>query len=70
MTVEINKTGEIFKDKDGKLWLPVNISFDAISQINKIVLGDNVDKDDYKAVAKRKQIHEDILELFDVFTRT
>jgi hypothetical protein len=68
MTVEINPIGQVFTDSEGKKWLPVNISFDAISQINKIVLGDNVDEDDSKAVAIRKQIHEDAIELFTLFT--
>ena len=63
MTVEINPTGEAFTDGDGKKWLPVLMSFDALSEINKIVLGDKVVKDDSKAIAKRKRVHEDALEL-------
>jgi hypothetical protein len=46
----------------------VNMSFDAVSQINKIVLGDTVDEDDSAAVALRKQIHDDALELMQLFT--
>jgi hypothetical protein len=69
MVVEIVPTGELFKDKAGKLWLPVNISFEALRQINKIVLDDKVDKDDYKEWAKRKQVHEDILELQQLFIK-
>jgi hypothetical protein len=65
--LEIKPTGQVFVDDNNKKWLPVNISFDAVSQINKIVLGDTVDKDDSKAVAKRNQIHEDCLKLMDLF---
>jgi hypothetical protein len=68
LTVEIKPTGEVFTDSENKKWLPVNISFDAISQINKIVIGDHVDDDDSVAVAKRKQIHDDAIELFQLFT--
>jgi len=67
LTKEIVETGPAFTDKHGDRWLPVKISFTAVSQINKIVLGDIVDKDDKKAVARREQIHEDCLELFDLF---
>jgi len=67
LTKEINQTGPVFTDKDRNKWMPVNISFTAVSQINKIILGDIVDKDDKKAVAKREQIREDCLELFDLF---
>ena len=67
MTVEINPTGQVFTDNDGKKWLPVNMSFDAISQVNKIVIGDHVDPDDSEALAKRNQIHEDVLELIELF---
>lgn len=54
-------------DKDGKKWLPVLISNEALSQLNKIVLGDEVDPDDKKALELRKQVHEDCLELFKEF---
>ena len=67
LTKEINQTGPVFTDKERKKWMPVNISFTAVSQINKIVLGDIVDKDDFKALAKRRQIEEDCQELFDLF---
>jgi hypothetical protein len=67
LTKEIIKTGEVFTDREGKKWMPVNISFIAVSQINKILLGDNVDKDDFKALAKRRDVQEDCLELFDLF---
>ena len=65
--MEIIPTDKSFSDNEGKKWLPVNISFDAISQINKIVLGDHPDQDDSKAVAKRNQVHEDVLELIKLF---
>ena len=66
MTVEIKPNGVVFKDKDGKAWLPVVVSFEALRQINKIVLGDKVDKDNFEQLAKRRQIHEDVLELMDL----
>jgi len=67
LTKEIVETGPVFTDKNGNTWLPVNISFTAISQINKIILGDVVDENDKNAVAKRTQIQEDCLRLFDLF---
>ena len=68
MTIEINPTGQVFTDSENKKWLPVNISFDAVSQINKIVLGDQVDPDDSVALALRNQIHEDTIEIFELFS--
>ena len=67
MTKEINIDGSIIIDSDGKKWLPVVISNKALSQINKIILGDKVDEDDKDAVELRKQVHEDCLELFKEF---
>ena len=67
MTTEINPTGQVFTDSEGKKWLAVNMSFDAISQINKIVLGDKVDEDDAVATEKRKRIHDDAIELMQLF---
>jgi hypothetical protein len=67
MPVEIKPTGQIFTDSEGKKWLPVNLSFDALSQINKIVMGDHADDGDPIAIAKRNQVHEDVLELIELF---
>jgi len=67
MTELLNATGKIRTAEDGKKWLPVDISFEALRQINKVVLGDVVDSDDKKAVASRRQIHDDILELMELF---
>ena len=69
MAKEIIKipTEPLVIDKDKKKWLPVLISNEALSQINKITLGDIVDEDDRKAKALRKQVHEDCLELFKEF---
>jgi hypothetical protein len=67
MTKEINKTGPVFTDEKGKKWLPVVISNEALSKINKTILGDQVDKDDFKAWAIVKDVHEDCLELFKEF---
>jgi len=69
MTKEIIKNGEIITDKKNKnkKWLPVLISNEALSQINKIVLGDKGDPDDFEKRALRMDIHDDCLELFKEF---
>lgn len=66
MVEEILKNGEI-QTKFNKRYLPVLISNEALSQINKIVLGDKVDADNTKQVALRTQVHEDCLRLFKEF---
>ena len=66
MTEEIIKNGEI-KTIGKRRYLPVLISNEALSQINKIVLGDKVDADNIKQVALRTQVHEDCLRLFKEF---
>jgi hypothetical protein len=63
---EIIKDGEIQTIRK-KRYIPVLISNEALSQINKIVLGDKVDVDDTKQTALRNQIHEDCLRLFKEF---
>jgi hypothetical protein len=67
MTEEIIKDGEIIIDTDGKKWLPVLITNKALSQINKIILGDQIDEDDKRQKELRKQVHEDCLRLFKEF---
>jgi hypothetical protein len=67
MAEEIIKDGEIITDKDGKKWLPVLITNKALSQINKIILGDQIDEDDKRQKELRKQVHEDCLRLFKEF---
>ena len=54
-------------NRNGKKYIRVLISNEALSQINKIVLGDKVDQDDEKQVNLRKQVHEDCLRLFKQF---
>ena len=66
MVQEIIGLGE-FETREGKVYLRVLVSNEALSQINKIVLGDKPDPDDPKQVALRKQVHEDCLRLFDEF---
>jgi hypothetical protein len=67
MAEEIIKDGEIIIDTDGKKWLPVLITNKALSQINKIILGDQIDEDDKRQKELRKQVHEDCLRLFKEF---
>ena len=69
MTVEIIKDGPVFGDKNGKKWIPVIISQDAVGQLNKIVLGDKVDQGDKDKVRLREQVHKDCLELLEEFTQ-
>lgn len=66
MAEEIVKNGEI-EIRYSKRYLPVLISNEALSQINKIILGDKVDADNTKQVALRTQVHEDCLRLFKEF---
>ena len=66
---EIKKTGEVFKDKDGKKWLPVNLSHTALRIINKTVLGEKWDKDDFELEALKMDVHDDCVELFKEFTQ-
>ena len=66
MTEEIILDGEIV-NRNGKKYIQVLISNQALSQINKIVLGDKVDPDDRKQTALRNQVHEDCLRLFKEF---
>ncbi len=67
MTEEIIDHGIPPYEKDGKIWIDVRITNAALSQINKIILGDKVDQDNTKQVALRNQVHEDCLRLFKRF---
>lgn len=67
MTEEIIDLDSVIVQQNGKEYIHVLISNDALSQINKIILEDNVDKDDPKAVALREQVHQDCLRLFKRF---
>jgi len=69
MTKEIIKNGDIIIDKRNKKkkWLPVLISNEALSLINKKILGDKGDPDDFEQRAKIMDIHDDCLELFKEF---
>ncbi len=62
MGEELKATGYPI-DENGKKFIMVKMSFKALSQLNKIILGDNVDKDDEKAVELREQVHKDCLEI-------
>jgi hypothetical protein len=64
MTVEINQVGEV--EREGKKWLVVEMSFDAISGINKIAVDDKPDENS-KADKLMKQVHKDCLELIKAF---
>lgn len=67
MTEEIIDLEHPVVELNGKKFITVLITNDALSQINKIILEDNVDKDDPKAVALREQVHQDCLRLFKRF---
>ena len=69
MAVEIKQIEGIITDENGKKWIPVIISQDAVGQLNKIVLGDKVDQGDKDKVRLREQVHKDCLELLDKFTQ-
>lgn len=66
MVEEIILDGGII-NRNGKKYIAVLISNEALSQINKIILGDKVDVDNTKQVALRNQVHEDCLRLFKAF---
>lgn len=68
MVKEIISNGSVFTDKNNKKWIPVIISFSALGQINKIVLGDKLDEGDKDKVRLREQVHKDCLELMQEFT--
>jgi len=68
MTKRIHKNGEIVI-KDGEKYLPVLISQKALNKINKLVLGDGVDKDNFKERAERMDVHEDCIELYKEFQK-
>ena len=67
MVEEIIKAAEELVTKNNKKYLLVLISNEALSQINKIILGDKVDEDNKKQVDLRNQVHEDCLRLFKEF---
>ena len=67
MVEEIIKAAETLVEKNSKKYLLVLISNEALSHINKIILGDKVDADNIKEVELRKQVHEDCLRLFKEF---
>ena len=67
MEEEIISKNEPLVKIDGKEYLSVLISNQALSQINKIILGDKVDEDNKNQVKLRKQVHEDCLRLFKEF---
>lgn len=69
MTRRIHKNGSIIIDKKDKKkkWLPVLIDNEALSMINKIILHDTIDEDDFRKKAIEKDVHEDCLELFKEF---
>ena len=66
MAEEIILDGVIV-NRNGKKYIQALISNEALSQINKIVLGDKVDQDDQKQINLRNQVHEDCLRLFKAF---
>ena len=67
MGQEIIKRGEV-QGMHGKKWINVDISFAALGQINKIMLGDKLDEGDKDKVQLREQVHKDCLELMEEFT--
>ena len=66
MTEEIISRGE-FVNKGNKTYLVVEITNEALSQINKIILGDQIDEDDTGQLALREQVHQDCLKIFKEF---
>ena len=67
MPEEIVKDGPIQTDRSGRKWLPVLISNEALSMINKTILGDQEDDDNTKRIELRNQVHNDCLRLFKEF---
>ncbi len=65
---EIISLDEPVYEHEGKTWLNVAITIQGLSQINKIILGDEPDEDSNQEKI-RKQMHKDCLRLFKEFKK-
>jgi len=65
---EIISLDEPVYEHEGKTWLNVAITIQGLSQINKIILGDEPDENS-KQETIRKQMHKDCLRLFKEFKK-
>ena len=65
---EIISLDEPVYEHEGKTWLNVAITIEGLSQINKIILGDEPDENS-KQEKIRKQMHKDCLRLFKEFKK-
>ena len=65
---EIIGLDEPVYEHDGKIWLNVAITIEGLSQINKIILGDEPDENSNQEKI-RKQMHKDCLRLFKEFKK-
>ena len=68
MEEEIISLDEPVYEHEGKTWLNVAITIQGLSQINKIILGDEPDEDSRQEKI-RKQMHKDCLRLFKEFKK-
>jgi hypothetical protein len=65
---EIISLDEPVYEHEGKTWLNVAITIQGLSQINKIILGDEPDENSNQEKI-RKQMHKDCLRLFKEFKK-
>jgi len=65
---EIISLDEPVYEHEGKIWLNIAITIQGLSQINKIILGDEPDENS-KQEKIRKQMHKDCLRLFKEFKK-
>ncbi|HTH20950.1 MAG TPA: hypothetical protein VL854_01920 [Nitrososphaeraceae archaeon] len=68
MEEEIVSLNEPVYEHEGKTWLNVAITIQGLSQINKIILGDEPDENSNQEKI-RKQMHKDCLRLFKEFKK-
>ena len=66
MESEIVDYNEPSFQEDGKTWIKVAITLEGLSQLNKIIIGDEPDADSNQEKL-RNQMHNDCLKLFKRF---